>query len=195
MPLPNYATDVISFDEPIFPKLPDIPRWEPKELNERHHEIIRMKVKGSKNADIARALSITEVSVFQILRSTLAKQRIAELEMSADIEAIDIKEEIDKACAEAVLFRRDTMNDPLAKMELREKISADFLDRGGFAKVTKIESNNRGYLGVGLQVLIENAEKAGIGVIPVEGEVINVKASSESQAETCEEEEKEEVSS
>lgn len=106
-----------------------------------HAEIVRLHFMGYKPQDIAATLKLHQNSVKSVLASQESKVRLLELGSMNDCVAVDIREEINLAAAEAIKCLRETINGTMQGVspKLKAEVSMDILDRAGHSKVSKIE--------------------------------------------------------
>jgi predicted transcriptional regulator len=164
--------------------LPDAPQsagFELQQLREQHNEILRLKVMGMTQKDIAAQLGVTPMMVNYTLNSELGREKMAHLQDAADLEAIDVSEEIQVAAQKAVKLQHEIISGkhPLATLKLRSDAAKDMLDRAGHSKITKIEGRfSHGYLGeIGVKMIKERAREIGLAT----GDIIEIAAEESEQ--------------
>jgi len=115
--------------------------YQPEKLNERHREILRMKLTGMSNSDIAQALGITTMTVGYVVHGELGKSELGALENLADGSAVDARQIINEAAPEAAALLVDVMkgNELRATFKQRLDAAGDVLDRAGVARMHRVE--------------------------------------------------------
>ena len=108
-------------------------KWEPKQLNARHREIMRRLLEGANYRMIAEEMGIHVQTVMLVATSKLFISELAKMEEAADFNVIKRAEALSH---EALDTLKNIMR--FGKSELARKSSADsILDRAGYAKVEK----------------------------------------------------------
>ena len=142
------------------------PRWDPRELNERHEEILRLAFTGMRHDQIAIELSMSARHVRDLLDSRIGQAKLADLQAKADVDAIDVSREIQDAAKEAMMHLREVVRGKVEVSEaVRVKAAMDILDRAGHAPVRKFEGKFQGYMAhahAGLGLLKERGRDLGI---------------------------------
>jgi hypothetical protein len=146
--------------------------YEIKKLWALHHEILRRKILGQTNREIAKDLNITEPVVSYTTNSALGKRHLELMQGAVDKEVVDIKAKIKEMAAEAtkVLEAALASDQPMA---LRVKAATDILDRAGFPKVTRNENLNAYLTPDDIESIKKRAREEGL---TVEAEITEVKA-------------------
>ena len=117
-------------------------------VQSQHREIIRLKISGFKNCEIAEAVGMTQSHISQVLNSPLVKERIEQIQAAADLQAVDVLTDIKNMAPEAVSLLYDIMkdDDKLRESRLsvttRMKAASEILDRSGYPKVTQVNNNH-----------------------------------------------------
>mgnify|MGYP001583974512 FL=1 len=108
-------------------------KWEPKQLNARHREIMRRLLEGANYRIIAEEMGIHVQTVMLVATSKLFISELSKMEADADFNVIKRAEALSH---EALDTLKNLMR--FGKSELARKSSADsILDRAGYAKVEK----------------------------------------------------------
>lgn len=108
-------------------------KWEPKQLNPRHREIMRRLLEGANYRMIAEEMGIHVQTVMLVATSKLFISELTKMEEQADFNVIKRAEALSH---EALDTLKNIMR--FGKSELARKSSADsILDRAGYAKVEK----------------------------------------------------------
>lgn len=115
--------------------------YEVQDLQQRHREMIRLKVQGLKNKEIAEVLGVTPENVHQVLNSSLCREHIEALQAARDEAVADAQIELAQLLPKAVEHYRDVLEDR-ADPAAKTKVAGEVLDRTGLGKVTKVESFN-----------------------------------------------------
>lgn len=120
-----------------------LPRaYEPKRLNERHHQILRMSLLGYSNIAIAKALGCTPATVSNAVNSGLGRQHSSLLRAAADSQAIEVAKSIRQLAPQAIGVIEDILQDSDCPSAVRLRAAQDALDRAGFAPVKRVDVNN-----------------------------------------------------
>jgi len=108
-------------------------KWEPKQLNPRHREIMRRLLEGANYKTISEEMGIHVQTVMLVATSKLFLSELAKMEADADFNVIKRAEALSH---EALDTLKNIMR--FGKSELARKSSADsILDRAGYSKVEK----------------------------------------------------------
>lgn len=108
-------------------------KWEPKQLNARHREIMRRLLEGANYRMIAEEMGIHQQTVMLVSTSKLFISELAKMEADADFTVIKRAENLSH---EALDTLKNIMR--FGKTDLARKASADsILDRAGYSKVEK----------------------------------------------------------
>ena len=108
-------------------------KWEPKQLNPRHREIMRRLLQGASYRIIAEEMGIHVQTIMLVATSKLFVSELSKLEAEADFSVIKTAESLS---LEALDTLKNIMR--FGKSELARKSSADsILDRAGYSKVEK----------------------------------------------------------
>ena len=117
-------------------------------LQHHHEEIIRLKVLGMRNRDVAKRIGLSQAFVSTICGSELARTRITNLKAKRDVavasgtDFLTIHERIEKMAPAALkkleaLMEKDTISDTVLM-----KTAQDLLDRAGYSPVKQVISNS-----------------------------------------------------
>ena len=108
-------------------------KWEPKQLNARHREIMRRLLEGANYVTIAEEMGIHVQTVMLVSTSKMFVVELAKMEAEADFTVIKRAENLSH---EALDTLKNIMR--FGKSDLARKASADsILDRAGYSKVEK----------------------------------------------------------
>lgn len=138
----------------------DTPRaYEPKTLNARHHEILRLSLLGFSNKEIADKLGCTPATVSNTLNSGLGREHSAILRAEADASALETAKRIREISPKAIELIERLITDDEAPANVRLRAAQDALDRAGFAPVknVNVSSMNVTLSGSDLDALKETA--------------------------------------
>jgi len=100
-------------------------------LWERHHRMIRLRLLGWGNIQIADALGVTPQNVSDVLNSDIAKNHLSVLTSAADVDTVNLRRRIEMqgpVSLDLLVAIRDGMH-PDASLPLRASIAQDILDR------------------------------------------------------------------
>lgn len=107
-------------------------KYQPKQLNEKHHEILRLAMLGYSNVDIAERLSCTPATVSIVRNSGLGKQHASLLRAEADYSALETAKRIRELAPDAIeAIQQIMMNDEMPA-NVRLSAAKDILDRAGY---------------------------------------------------------------
>lgn len=107
-------------------------RYQPKQLNEKHHEILRLAMLGYSNVDIAERLSCTPATVSIVRNSGLGKQHASLLRAEADYSALETAKRIRELAPDAIEAIQQIMMDDEMPANVRLSAAKDILDRAGY---------------------------------------------------------------
>ena len=86
-------------------------RYEIKDIQHRHREIIRLAMLGMKQVDIAKALGITPQNVSTVLNSQPIVNELAKLHEVADKNVVDVNAEVKAMIPKALETHREIMEE------------------------------------------------------------------------------------
>ena len=139
-----------------------------------HYEILRLASLGMKPGDIAAQQGVTKREVNGVIGSELGRAELARLNDLADVECVDVMQEIKAIAPAAVeLHKRIIDGTEDASVALRAKVAGEILDRAGYGRTSKIDVNKHYFGEVSLNVIKERAVALGL----TRGNVIDVEAS------------------
>lgn len=107
--------------------------YQPKQLNERHHEILRLAMLGYSNVEIAERLSCTPATVSTVRNSGLGRQQTSLLRAEADHAAVETAKRIRELAPDAIEAIKEIMLDVDMPAHVRLSAARDVLDRAGYA--------------------------------------------------------------
>jgi hypothetical protein len=135
-------------------------------LQEKHREILRRKVEGASDTDIAKELGVSTALVQYTRRSEVGQEFIGALELAEDEQALNIKRQIEEAAASCLQLELDVALGrlPEANVTHRLKAAQDILDRGNFPRRTNVDATVGGALTTetALEALKRQAKKLGL---------------------------------
>jgi len=150
---------------------------------ELHHEIVRRILLGQKNVDIAKALSISEVTVSYTRNSQVVKDKLEIMKGARDAETIDLSKRIREGAPKALKLLEDAIDGEVvgADGEPREvttmarlREANTMLDRAGYAAIRTFRGEHlvAHFTGEEIEKIKERARGVGIdsGVV-VEAEI------------------------
>lgn len=123
-------------------------RYEVKDIQARHREMVRMSLLGMKQTSIAAELGVTPQSVSNALNSQPVIQVMATLQEKADEKALSTKERLDELCPAAIRTFEEIMTEKVDiegtlvyKYDgpLRKSTASDVLDRAGYGRIQRIQ--------------------------------------------------------
>lgn len=116
--------------------------YQPKQLNNRHHEILRLSLLGFSNKEIAEKLDCTPATVSIALNSGLGRVHSSILRSEADGVAVEVAKRIREIAPKAIAIVSEIMEDAEVPSHTRLRAAQDLLDRAGFAPVKKVDMNS-----------------------------------------------------
>lgn len=130
-------------------------KYQPKALNQKHHEILRLALLGYSNVQIAERLNCTPATVSIVRNSGLGKQQAAIFKAVADQHALDTARRIRELAPDAIEAIQEIMNNEDTPANVRLNAARDILDRSGFAapKQVNVSSTNINLTGDDLEGL------------------------------------------
>ena len=150
------------------------PKYQIQRIHERHHVMIRMKVLGYKNKQIAEKLGVTPQNVSDVLNSTIAQRQVRAMEAAAGVGTISMRQKLEQAGPAALTLLeeiRDGVNDGgEASIALRASVSQDLLDR--VAETSKRHEGVSVSIPVTAEVLSEALIRASNAKKAIEGQVV-----------------------
>lgn len=118
----------------------DLPRkYEPKNLNPLHHEILRRAMLGDSHKEIAEALSCTVATVSNAVNSGLGRDKLSVMTAVADMSAVEIAKEIRETAPKALAMLQEILESDAANYSIKFRAAVDILDRAGHAPVKKVD--------------------------------------------------------
>ena len=108
-------------------------KWEPSKLMPRHREIMRRLLEGASYVEIAQEMGIHTQTVCILAGSTLFREELQKMELSADFNVLKRAEVL---ANEALDTMKHLMRSARSEA-IRKSAAADLLDRAGYAKVEK----------------------------------------------------------
>lgn len=114
-------------------KKPLAERWEPKQLNARHREIMRRLLEGANYLTIAEEMGIHHQTVMLVATSAIFKTELAKMEASADFTVIRRADDLaNEALDNLKVIMRHSRSDAN-----RRAASMDILGIAGYSKIEK----------------------------------------------------------
>lgn len=107
--------------------------YEPKALNARHHEILRLSLLGLSHVEIAKKLSCTPATVSNAVNSGLGRAQSGVLSAAADYNAIQVAKSIRELAPGAIKAIGELIESEDVPSAVRLRAAVDVLDRAGFA--------------------------------------------------------------
>ena len=141
----------LPFDSYLPPPPPQVPlsapefmSYDPVSINNLHEQICRLAAQGMRPDDIAAELNVYPRLVGFVLANPIIKDRIKEVQLTAETGSFDLAQEINIAAKQAVdVLAKVISGDIDVKPSERIQTSQDMLDRAGYGKVSKIESKHQ----------------------------------------------------
>jgi len=163
-------------------------------VRSRHKEICRLIALGYENAEIAEMLGVSRALVCAVRNSSLTKEIIAELERLRDEDVAELNERIVRAAPKAFELIMQAVDpqpgDPDLEFKERIKVAQDLLDRAGYGKIQRIQSQNTNVslTPEEIELMKQNARQVGWRT----GKIVDADYSVSEASEHKKEEEKEE---
>lgn len=117
-------------------------RYQPKKLNERHHNILRLHLLGYSNKQIAERLGCTPASVSIAVNSNLGRLQAGLMRAEVDNGAIEAAKRIRALAPKAIDVIEETMSDEEVPYAVRLRAAQDALDRAGFGAVKRVDTRS-----------------------------------------------------
>ena len=115
--------------------------FEPKNLWQRHHEILNRYFLGWSESEIARELGCTTAVVSYTVNSEIGKKKLELMRMEGDVEVIEVKKEIEKLYPKALEVYKQILNDRNAGYKIQKETADTILmDIGGHAAPKQIQA-------------------------------------------------------
>lgn len=114
-------------------------RYQPKKLNERHHNILRLHLLGYSNKEIADRLGCTPTSVSIAVNSNLGRIQASLMRAEVDNGAIEAAKRIRALAPKAIDVIEETMANEDVPAAVRLRAAQDALDRAGFGAVKRVD--------------------------------------------------------
>lgn len=107
---------------------------EPKALNALHLRILQLKACGAKHVDIAAICGCTPQTVTNVANSDLGKRKLRMLTSQADLEAIDVRTELEAEAKKSTRVLSQAIDGEL-ELAPKDLVSTAFgiLDRAGYS--------------------------------------------------------------
>jgi predicted transcriptional regulator len=117
--------------------MPATQRFEPKSLQPRHRNIMRLQLANFNKKEIAEMVGLSEAAVGYITNSDIYKSELSKLEQEINTklvdEALDVRKEISALSKKAILELKAILYNESANPKLKADVAFDILDRDGFA--------------------------------------------------------------
>ena len=118
----------------------ELPRkYEPKNLNPLHHEILRRALLGDSHKEIAEALNCTVATVSNAVNSGLGRDKLSIMTAVADMNNMEIAQRIRETAPKALAMIQEILESDTTSYGLKFKAAVDILDRAGHAPVKKLD--------------------------------------------------------
>jgi len=110
-----------------------------KDLNNSHHEIIRLSLLGFKPKQISELLGVTEATVCNATNGSKGRMQLAILRGVRDAATLDIAKDIQDFAAEAWDIAKDLIRDPNQPSALRLKYAFETIGIAGHVKPQRVQ--------------------------------------------------------
>lgn len=114
-------------------------QWQPKQLSERHHNILRLHLLGYSNTDIADKMGCTTVTVSQTINSNIGREHTQMMRSELDKATFDSAKRIKLMAPKAIDVIEEALTNSDIPFSVRLKAAQDALDRAGFGAVKKMD--------------------------------------------------------
>ena len=116
--------------------MPATQRYEPKFMQPRYHNIMRLQLKNFTKKEIAEIVGLSEAAVGYITNSDIYRTELAKLQARIESEfvadVIDVRKEISELSKKAITELKEVLFDPTANKKLKVDVAFDILDRDGY---------------------------------------------------------------
>jgi hypothetical protein len=159
-------------------------KYQIKELNSKHRDILRRVLLGQSNKEIALAVNCTPEMVSYLRTSQLGRAQLEVLHEKADEGVIDVAADIRALAPEVLAHLNEIRVAEETPVRVKTDICRDLLDRAGFVKPTRVETTNLN-AHLSFDDLLEIKERArSAGIVVKRTEPVDVPPSSEGESET-----------
>lgn len=118
-----------------------------KQVTDAQHQIIRLKVLGFKNTEIAEKLGVSGVTVSNVLNSKIHQNQLSILQEAANAETVEIAQRIASVAPRAIEVLSKIVDGEIdgerVEAKVRYKAAVDALAIAGYGKVSKVQSENK----------------------------------------------------
>lgn len=114
-------------------------KWQPRELSELHHHILRLHMLGYRQQEIANKMGCTLATVSNALNCNLGRFHTSLIRSELDGTAVEAAKRIRELAPKAVQLIEDIMADEAAPTSVRLRAAQDALDRAGLGAVKKVD--------------------------------------------------------
>lgn len=108
-------------------------RWEPKQLNPRHREIMRRILEGATYVDIAISMGISTQAIMLVCTSKMFREELSKLEKESDYQVIQRAEAMSNEALDKLKVLMRTARSEFLQKQCAERI----LDTAGYSKIEK----------------------------------------------------------
>lgn len=117
--------------------------YEAQELASSHREILRLKVLGLSNLEVAEQLGVTPQTVCNVHRSSLGRQHIESLQTGRDNSVVQIREELEEMLPLALAAYEEVLAKKVDTSPMqRIKVASEVMDRTGYGRIQKVVTAN-----------------------------------------------------
>lgn len=114
-------------------------RYDIKQLQQRHHEVLNKHLLGRKNTEIASEMGLSEVAVSGIINSELGRAKLADMRRERDGEAFDVMRELKDLAEDAVEVYKHILREDDAPLGLKKKTADTVLELQGYGAKHTLE--------------------------------------------------------
>lgn len=116
-------------------------RYQIKELQEHHREMVRRSVMGQKGRRIAQDMGVSPVTVAYARNSELGLAYRKEVDEKLEAATLEAKSLIAKIAPRAVQIMEELMEDVKTPAAVKAACAKDILDRAGLTPTTKVSAS------------------------------------------------------
>lgn len=119
-------------------------KYAPAELGDAHREIVRLYALGTPMQDIAEQMKCTRHHVRYVVNSPMGILMRQDLQQRRDDATVDVTATLARMCPKAVEVMNEVLEGSLdgASLPLRVRVCESILDRAGYGRVTKTQSQS-----------------------------------------------------
>lgn len=150
-------------------------RYNLRQLNAVHMEILRRHFVGQKSVEIAEALGLSPVTVSYTINNPLAVEILEQMQSGALASVQNVQERLKALAVDAVDVLEEMVTEPSAPPALRVRAAQDVLDRAGHGAVKKVEGRlvHGLFTSDEIAAIVQQAKGVAPAEVPCEVSVVN----------------------